>query len=54
MVSFLKDLFVFCVYGYFVCTYVCTMCMPGVCGDQRKRSDPLELELKDVVLRIEL
>lgn len=24
---------------------MCTMCMPGTCGDQKKAPDPLELEL---------
>lgn len=26
-------------------TYVCTVCMPGACRDQKGVSDPLELEL---------
>ena len=31
------------------CVYMCIiMCMLGVCGDQKKASDPLELELHRV------
>lgn len=30
--------------------YLCTMCVPGVHGGQRKASDPLELELEEVTV----
>lgn len=36
-------------YGSFVCTYVCTMCMPGTYGCQKRASDSLELPLQMAV-----
>lgn len=32
-------------------TYICTMCMPGVQGGQKKTSEPLELKLGTMVNR---
>ena len=36
-------------YGYFVCMYVCVLCVPGTGGGQKRASYLLELELQMVV-----
>ena len=44
LVIFYKD---GCSACMFVC--LCTVCMPGICGSQRRASDPLGLELQMIV-----
>ena len=34
---------------FFLCVYMCTKCLSGACGGQKKASDLLELELQVVV-----
>lgn len=42
-----KDYFMYICEGLNVC--VCTLCVSGVCGGQKKALDPLELKLQVVV-----
>lgn len=48
--GFLLLLFLFVWHFYFMCmdvlsAFTCTMCMPVVCGDHKRVSDPLELQV---------
>ena len=49
--SFLLCIYLFYAYGCFACIYVymCNMCVPGVCGSQKRVSDPLGLEFQTAV-----
>lgn len=48
--TFLKN-----VYGYFICKYVCTMCIPSALRDQERVPGALRLESETgVVLKIKL
>lgn len=42
-------MYLFYVYDYFACEYVCKIYMPGVHGGQRRALDPMGLVLQMVV-----
>lgn len=48
-ILYFQKLFLFCyfVFGHFSC--LCTTCVPGACGDQKRASCSLELELQTIV-----